>query len=129
MKLELFSSPCKSHYTYAFEFHLAFYCPVPLGCSLSAAQAVLVLNILNNCASSATFVTLLLGDFSKSCMNKLNSTDPSTDPSTGDFPLSQELVIYCSLPSPVFCQIIYPFHDLPIYENDHEVERRTSGVK
>lgn len=77
------------------EFHLALYCPGPLGCHLFAAhQAVLILNILNNCGSSATFVTLLLNPFSKLYMNKLNSTDFGRDLSTDDITLSQVMAIY-----------------------------------
>lgn len=105
------------------EFHLAFYCPGPLGFHLFAAhQAVLILNILNNCASSVTFVTLLLNPFSKSCMNKLNSTDLSTD----DITVTSDG--HLLIPS-ISCVLANcPFQDLPIYANDHKVETGIGGI-
>lgn len=76
--------------------------------------------ILNNCNTSN--LCHCVHYLCKSSMNKSNSTNSCTDPPTGGFPLSQELDMFCSPPSSMFKQIVYPFNDLSFYSNSNEVE-------
>lgn len=93
-------------------------------CSLDAIhQALCIDTNLNNCNISNLCHWVLY--LSKSSMNKLNRTNSST----GGFPLSQELAMFCSLPSSMFKQIVYPFNDHSFYSSGNKAEWWNSEVK
>lgn len=114
MKLDGFL-PLTNHITHMHvEFHPTFYCPVPLGYSLSAAhQAVPVLSILNNCASAAAFVTLLLIPFPNHVWTSWTAQIPVQIPSLvtslchKSWPFIAHSVSY-ALANYLF--ILWPFH-------------------